>query len=98
MKKQYTTKKKQTKTAKQTANASKVKIGKWLGATLLLSVASVLGMIGYFTYSGGAVLLASCVFAKQIVRFTLRCWEERFLIAELALEIGAVVMRILKRH
>ena len=98
MKKQNITKNKSIKTGKQTANANKTKIVKWLGVILLLGVAVTLGIIGYFAYSGGAVLLASCVFTRQIVHFALRCWEERVIIAELALEIGAVVMRILKRH
>jgi len=98
MKKQYAARIKQTKPGKQTANASRKKIVKCLGAALLLGVAIILGIIGYFAFSGGALALASCVFIKQIVRFALRCWDERSIIAELTLEIGAVVMRILKRH
>lgn len=90
-------KQKTNKSEKQIAKAQLAIIVKWVGVALLLAVAVILAMIGYASYSGGAVLLATSVVAfNKVVSVALRCWEHRLVIAEVVLDITSLLIRIFK--
>ena len=67
----------------------------WLDAKVVVVITLVVGIIGFLTHSPGTVVAANMAYAR-LVGVALLCYKHRLSIAEVVLEVGAIILRIFK--